>query len=66
MFHVINVRCYQRSKPTLLTVDVPALDGGERGRVRVLQRDKQKHVVQEAATRCPCEATVTALKDAPC
>ena len=35
----INVMFYQRSKPTLLTVNMPALDGGERGCVRVLQRE---------------------------
>lgn len=62
---------YQRSKPALLAVNMPALDGGERGGVRVLQRqntdpDDSLLVVQKAATRCPCEAAIRALKDAPC
>lgn len=34
----INLRFYQRSKPTLLTVNMPTLDGGEWGCVCVLQR----------------------------
>lgn len=31
---------YQGPKPALLTVDMPALDGGEGGGVRVLQGQK--------------------------
>lgn len=50
----MNGTFYQGSKPTLLTVNVPALDGGEGGGVRVLQRIKrsQPAAVQKAATRC--------------
>lgn len=46
---------------------MPALDGGERRRVRVLQTEMIKvrvyfPVVQRAATRCPHETTPRALQ----
>lgn len=54
---------YQRSQPTLLTVNMPALDGGEGCGVGVLQREKTDDegscpVVQKAATRCLFQTTV--------
>lgn len=62
---------YQRPKPTLLTVNMPALDGGQGGGVRVLQRENTGDeaslpVVHKAATRCPFQTTVRALKDTLC
>lgn len=36
---ITNLMFYQRSKPTFLTVNMPALDGGERDCVHVLQRE---------------------------
>lgn len=37
-----GVKAYQSPEPALFTVDVPALDGGQRHRVGVLQRDGEK------------------------
>lgn len=61
-----DLMVYQRPKPTLLAVNVPALDGGEGGRVRVLQRQNAGHdgslaALPRAATRGPFPTTVGAL-----
>ena len=43
LYITTDLMVYQRPKPTLLAVNVPALDGGEGGRVRVLQKQNASH-----------------------
>lgn len=49
-----RVSAYQSPEPTLFTVNVPALDGGERHRVGVLQTDgdKEKEIFKPKGQRC--------------